>query len=225
VAVVGFNRHAGWGRTVNTIDTVDFFKLTVQNGQYLYDGQPRAFERSTKTLKIKEADGSFKEESLEILKTIHGPVVYDQDGLMVAMRVAGLDRPRMLEQWFRMGEATDLESFTNALRMMSVPMWHANYADDKGHLMFVFDGLVPKRNGHDYTTGRRSSPAIRRRRCGLLSFDELPKVIDPAVVGPRTRTSRHGMPAAAARSHEMTRHTSHLPATRCRRCARSDRAA
>ena len=56
----------------------------------------------------------------------------------------------MLEQWFRMGEATDLEGFKNALRMMAVPMWHANYADDKGHLMFVFDGLVPKRNGHDY---------------------------------------------------------------------------
>jgi acyl-homoserine lactone acylase PvdQ len=35
VAVVGFNRHTGWGRTVNTIDTVDFYKLTVQNDQYL----------------------------------------------------------------------------------------------------------------------------------------------------------------------------------------------
>ena len=26
VAVVGFNRHTGWGRTVNTIDTVDFYQ-------------------------------------------------------------------------------------------------------------------------------------------------------------------------------------------------------
>ena len=40
-------RHAGWGRTVNTIDTVDFFKLTVKDGQYLYDGQLRTFERAT----------------------------------------------------------------------------------------------------------------------------------------------------------------------------------
>ena len=32
VAVVGFNRHTGWGRTVNTIDTVDFYRLTVQDG-------------------------------------------------------------------------------------------------------------------------------------------------------------------------------------------------
>ena len=93
--------------------------------------RPRAFEHSTKTLKIKQPDGTFTEESLEIRKSLQGPVVYDQDGLTVAMRVAGLDRPKMLEQWFRMGEATDLEGFKDALRLMSVPMWHANYADDK----------------------------------------------------------------------------------------------
>jgi len=37
--------------------------------------------------------------------------------------------------------------------MMSVPMWHANYADDRGHIMFWTD---------------------------YLSFDEMPKSIDPA---------------------------------------------
>jgi acyl-homoserine-lactone acylase len=183
VAVVGFNRHAGWGRTVNTIDTVDFFKLTVKDGQYLYDGQPRAFERSTKTLKIKQPDGTFRQETLEIRKSLHGPVVYDQDGITVAMRVAGLDRPKMLEQWFRMGEATTLEAFKDALRMMSVPMWHANYADDQGHLMFVFDGLVPRRNGHDYAYWLKVVPGDTSETMwtDYLSFDELPKAIDPAV--------------------------------------------
>src|SRR5712691_8615364 len=183
VPVVGFNRHAGWGRTVNTIDTVDFFKLAVKDGQYLYDGQPRPFERSTKTLKIKQPDGTFLEETLEIRKSIQGPVVYDQDGVTVAMRVAGLDRPKMLEQWFRMGEATSLEAFKDALRMMSVPMWHANYADDKGHLMFVFDGLVPRRNGHDYEYWSRVVPGDTSATMwsDYLSFDELPKAIDPAV--------------------------------------------
>ena len=183
VSVVGFNRHAGWGRTVNTIDAVDFFKLTVKDGQYVYDGQPRAFERSTKTLKIKQPDGTFSEETLEIRKSLHGPVVYDQDGITVAMRVAGLDRPKMLEQWFRMGEATTLEAFKDALRMMAVPMWHANYADDKGHLMFTFDGLVPKRNGHDYAYWSKvvAGDTSETMWTDYLTFDELPKAIDPAV--------------------------------------------
>src|SRR5205085_6353318 len=110
------------------------------------------------TLKIKQSDGTFHTETIEIRKSIHGPVVYDEDGLVIAMRVAGLDRPKMLEQWFRMGEATTLDTFRNALRMMAVPMWHANYADDEGHLMFVFDGLVPRRNGHDFDYWSRVVP-------------------------------------------------------------------
>ena len=61
--VVGFNRKAGWGRTVNTIDTVDFFRLTVKDGQYLYDGALKPFDRHTKTLKIKQPDGSMKSDT------------------------------------------------------------------------------------------------------------------------------------------------------------------
>ena len=44
VPVVGFNRKAGWSRTVNTIDTVDFYKLTVKDGKYEFDGTLREFE-------------------------------------------------------------------------------------------------------------------------------------------------------------------------------------
>jgi acyl-homoserine-lactone acylase len=182
VAVVGFNRHTGWGRTVNTIDTVDFYRLTIEDGQYIFDGKRRAFERDVRTLKVRQADGSLGEEQLEIRRTVHGPVVYDQNGVTIAMRVAGLDRPRMLEQWFRMGEARTLEEFQNALKMMSVPMWHANYADDKGHIMFVFNGLVPRRRVHDYQYWSRVVPGDTSETLwtDYLSFDELPKSIDPA---------------------------------------------
>jgi acyl-homoserine-lactone acylase len=182
VAVVGFNRHSGWGRTVNTIDTVDFYRVTVKGDQYLFDGRLTPFERETKTLKIKQPDGSMRVETLEIRRTVQGPVVFDEQGVTVAMRVAGLDRPKMLEQWFRMGEATTLEEFKNALRMMSVPMWNANYADDKGHIMMVFDGLVPRRKGHDFQYWSRVVPGDTSETMWTeyLSFDELPKSIDPA---------------------------------------------
>jgi acyl-homoserine-lactone acylase len=112
---------------------------------------------------------------------VQGPVVYDENGLTLAMRVAGIDRPRMLEQWFREGEATNIEAFKEALRIMAVPMWHANYADDQGHLMFVFDGLVPRRNGHDYDYWNKIVPGDTSATMwtDYLSFDELPKSIDP----------------------------------------------
>ena len=182
VPVVGFNRLTGWGRTVNTIDTVDFYKLTVKNGQYEFDGKLQPFEHETKTLKIRQPDGTFKEEKLDIRRSIQGPVVFDAQGLTVAMRVAGLDRPKMLEQWFRMGEAHNLEEFKSALQLMSVPMWNANYAGADGHIMLVFDGLVPRRKSGDYAYWSKVVPGDTSATMwnDYLSFDELPKSIDPA---------------------------------------------
>lgn len=181
VPVVGFNRRTGWGRTVNVIDTVDFYRLTVRDGQYEFDGKLRPFEHATKVLKIKQPDGSFREETLEIRRSVQGPVVYDDHGITLAMRVAGLDRPKMLEQWFRMGEAQNLEQFKDALRMMSIPMWNANYADADGHIMLVFDGLVPKRTIEDFSYWAKVVPGNTSKTLWTEyhSFDDLPKSIDP----------------------------------------------
>jgi acyl-homoserine-lactone acylase len=180
--VIGFNRRTGWGRTVNTIDTVDFYRLTVKGDAYEYDGKLRPFEHASKVLKIKQADGSMSEEKLEIRRSVQGPVVFDEKGMTVAMRVAGLDRPKMLEQWFRMGEAKNLEEFKSALKLMSVPMWNANYADADGHILMVYDGLVPKRSTGDvkYWAGVVPGNTSKTMWTEYLSFDELPKSLDPA---------------------------------------------
>jgi acyl-homoserine-lactone acylase len=63
-----------------------------------------------------------------------------------------------------------------------VPMWNANYADDKGHIMLVFDGLVPRRKVRDYAYWSRVVPGDSSETLwtDYLSFDELPKSIDPA---------------------------------------------
>lgn len=182
VPVVGFNRKAGWGRTVNTLDTVDFYRLTTTANGYTFDGQTRPFEASTKTLKIKAADGTLHEEILRIRKTVHGPVVYDRDGLTVAMRVVGLDRPKMLEQWFRMGEAQNLPQFRSALEMMSVPMWNANYADSDGHILLAFDGLLPHRNTGDYDYWTHLVPGDTSKTLWTSYHDlaDLPQSLDPA---------------------------------------------
>jgi acyl-homoserine-lactone acylase len=97
------------------------------------------------------------------------------------MRVAGIDRPRMLEQWFRMGGAQNLEEFKTALRIESVPMWNANYADADGHIMLVFNGLVPKRNIEDFQYWSKVVPGNTSKTLwtGYHSFDDLPKSIDP----------------------------------------------
>src|SRR5437764_8251399 len=118
----------------------------------------RDFEQHTKTLNVRMPNGSMQEARLLVREAVQGPVVYHKDGLTIAMRVVGLDRPKMLEQWFRMGEAQNLEQFKTALRMMSVPMWNANYADIDGHIMLVFDGLVARRGFGDFALWSKIVP-------------------------------------------------------------------
>ncbi len=182
VPVVGFNRQTGWGRTVNTIDTVDFFRLTTREGKYEYDGELQDFERATKVIKIREANGTWREEKLEIRRSVHGPVVLDEQGVTLAMRVAGLDRPKMLEQWFRMGGARTLAEFERALRLESIPMWHVNYADSAGHILLVFNGLVPRRPSGNFADWSKVMPGNTSKTLwtGYLKYDELPKSLDPA---------------------------------------------
>lgn len=181
--VVGFNEHAGWGRTVNTIDTVDFYKLTSNGKQYRYDGAWKDYTTTTSTIRIKQADGSHKTETLTTKHSIHGPVVYDQNGVTVAMRVAGIDRPRMLEQWFRMGAATTLAEFKDALRIGAVPMWNANYADDKGHIYLVCNGTIPRRKTGNWETWSKVLPGDSSEYLwtDYLKLEELPQSEDPAI--------------------------------------------
>jgi len=179
--VIGFNEHAGWGRTVNTIDTVDFYKLTVKGNQYQFDGVWKDFTASSSTLKIKQADGTFKTETVTTRHSIHGPVVYDSGGVSVAMRVAGIDRPRMLEQWFRMGGAKNLAEFKDAMRLIAVPMWNANFADDKGNIYLICNGTVPRRKSGDWETYSKVLPGDRSDYLwtDYLRLEELPQSENP----------------------------------------------
>ena len=179
--VIGFNRHAGWGRTVNTIDTVDFYKLKVRDGQYEYDGALKPFETAKAIIKIKQSDGTLRQETIDIRRSIHGPVVYDDQGITVAMRVAGIDRPKMYEQWYRMGAATTLAQFKDALRMTAVPMWNANYADDQGHIYLVSNGTIPRRASGDWNMWAKVLPGDTSTMLwtDYLKLEELPQSEDP----------------------------------------------
>jgi acyl-homoserine-lactone acylase len=179
--VIGFNEHTGWGRTVNTIDTVDFYKLTVKGNQYQFDGAWKDFTTTTSTIKVKQLNGTFTNETVTTRHSVHGPVVYDTPSLTVAMRVAGIDRPKMLEQWFRMGGANSLKEFKDALRMTAVPMWNANYADDKGHILLVCNGVIPRRKTGDWETWSKILPGDTSTYLwtDYLTLDELPQSEDP----------------------------------------------
>src|SRR6476469_1181353 len=105
---IAFNDYLGWTVTVNPTKGADFYELSLKDGGYEWNDQISPFEVETQTLKIKQEDGSLREEALVVLQSVHGPVVAKTENQAIALRVVGLDRPHLLEQMWEMINATNL---------------------------------------------------------------------------------------------------------------------
>ncbi|WP_282079705.1 acylase [Aquimarina algiphila] len=179
---IGFNENLGWSHTDNTIDNADTYELELKNGGYLLDGKRTAFKTSSKTIKIKQKDGSLIDHKIPLMKTIHGPVVNKTKDKVLALRMVGLDRPNMLLQWWRMINSANFNEFESALKMAQIPFWNVMYADKKGEIFYLFNGLVPKRNHGDWKYWNRIIPGGKSKDVWteVHPYADLPKVKNPA---------------------------------------------
>ena len=178
---IGFNEHLGWSHTDNTIDNADTYELELKDGGYLLDGEVTAFETSSKTLRVKQEDGSLAEMELPLLKSKHGPVVRQENGKALALRMVGLDRSDMFLQWWRMINSTNFEEFESALKMAQIPFWNVMYADRYGDIFYLFNGLVPKRTQDDWAYWDRVVPGGKSEDIWteVHPYSDLPKIKNP----------------------------------------------
>lgn len=179
----GFNNDLGFTNTVNTMQGFTSYKLALERDGYRFDGKTLPFDTVTKSYKVKQADGTLKSVSFEQKSTVHGPVFTLPDGkTTVALKVAGLDRPGVLEQYLEMGKAHDWGAFERALRKMQVVMFNIIYADRSGHILYLDNGLLPKHASGDLKYWSAPVPGDTSATLwkDVHSYDEMPKLLDPA---------------------------------------------
>jgi len=180
---IAFNNYLGWTFTVNTHDGCDLYDLTLTEGGYRFDGQVKQFETHNQTLKVRQDDGSLREENLTIQRTVQGSVI-TRNGKPVALRVVGVDQfpvSGIFEQWWDMSRAKNLGEFETALRKMQLPMFTVLYADRDGHILYLFGGQEPVRPKSDWVSWLGAVPGDTSANVWtkILSYDELPRVVDP----------------------------------------------
>lgn len=177
-----FSDYVGFTHTVNVPNAVTFYRITPAGNGYRYDDHVLPFQTRTQQLKVRQADGSFTTESVTVRSTVQGPIVGERDGAPIAMRVAGLDRPAALEQYWYMDIAHDLAAYQAALRRMQVPTFNNMYADRDGHIQYLYMGLVPRHSAGALNFWSSTVPGDSSKTLWTeyLSYDELPKVVDPA---------------------------------------------
>ncbi|BAT56856.1 peptidase S45, penicillin amidase (plasmid) [Nostoc sp. NIES-3756] len=182
VLAIAFNDNLGWTHTVNTHDGWDAYELKLQKGGYLFDGKVRPFETTSFPLKVKQKNGYLREQILTVNSSVHGPVVSQKDGKVLALRVVGQNSPGVLEQWWDMARSRNLTQFQKVLQRLQLPMFTVMYADREGHIMHLFNGLVPVRKQGDfaYWEGIISGDTSKTLWTKNHPYQDLPKVIDPA---------------------------------------------
>ena len=183
VLAIAFNDYLGWTHTVNTIDAADLYQLTPAGDGYRFDGEILPFETRTETIKVRQDDGSLHEETLEVRRSVHGPVV-EREGKLFAIRIAAVDdwssSAGSVEQWWDMGRATNLDEFEAALRRLQIPMFTVIYADRDGHVLSLFNGQVPVRPpGVADWSSPVPGDTSETLWTEIHAYDDLPKVLDP----------------------------------------------
>ncbi len=176
-----FTEFVGWTQTTNNPSESDLYGLIEKDGGYVLDGQVKQFETRTETLKVKQADGTLKDEALVVRKTVHGPVVAERRGMKIAMRVAALDRPKMFEQFWKMGLAKNFAEWEAAMRMQQLPLFNTAYADRDGHIAYVYNATLWKHATGDYRFWQGVVPGDKSELISneIVPYDEIPKVADP----------------------------------------------
>ncbi|MES2253809.1 MAG: penicillin acylase family protein [Pseudomonadota bacterium] len=180
------DRHA-FTNTVNTILGASIYKLTpaaggFENG-YMFDGQVKKFDVSQASFKIRQADGSMKTENLTIRSTVQGPVFVTKAGATVALRVAGLERPEALKEYWDLGMAKTYDQALAAFRKVQVPTFNIVYGDREGNILYVDNGILPKRKKGDFAYWKGMVPGDTSETMwqdsDVMTFEEIPHVANP----------------------------------------------
>ncbi|ELS00497.1 penicilin amidase [Xenococcus sp. PCC 7305] len=181
VLAIAFNDNLGWTHTVNTFDGWDLYELTLSGDGYLFDEQVRNFTTKTTEIKVKQEDGSLIYQEFTVQISVHGPVIEQKSGKALALRVVGLDRPGVLEQWWDMARAENFQEFQAVLQRLQLPMFTVMYADRQGHIMHLFNAQVPIRSQGDFAHWQGIIPGDTSDTLWtqIHPYEDLPRIVDP----------------------------------------------
>jgi acyl-homoserine-lactone acylase len=178
--LLGHNRNLGWTNTVNRPDLIDVYKLTLNDAgdKYQYDGKWLPLKEESFLLRVKF--GPFVVPVPQtVYRSIHGPVIKNKKGAF-AIRYAAIDSVKSVEQYYRNTKAQNWEEWTKSMSLGGIPATNFIYADKTGRIAYIYYAQFPNRKpGYDYT-GTLPGNISTDMWSGPVSFDQMPKLVNPA---------------------------------------------
>jgi len=178
---LGHNEKLGWTNTVNRPDMTDVYKLVVNEDgtQYRLDGEWRDFERRQITIPVRFGPLVLP-VGRTILRSVHGPVIRQDDGDTYAIRYGGMGSIASVDGYYRLQKAQTYEEWRGILARQQIPSTNFIYADGEGNIAYIYNASIPLRQpGVDWRgelPGDRSDLIWNR----LVDYDSLPQYLNPA---------------------------------------------
>jgi len=178
--LLGHNKTLGWTNTVNRPDLTDIYKLTLNadGTAYRFDGQWLPLERKQVWLRVRLWGPFVLPVPRTVYRSIHGPVIVNRSGAY-ALRYAGADQLRMVEEYYRLNRARDFAEWQRALAIQGVPATNFLYADAAGNIAYFYNAAFPNRKaGFDY---RHVLPGDTSRdlASGTVPWAAVPRNVNP----------------------------------------------
>ena len=179
---IGYTDAIGWTHTNNTIKNADLYELQLTaSGGYQFGGAVLPLQHRQDTIKILQPDGSLAGQTIDIYASVHGPLVARNGAKALALRVAGLDAPSLVTQYWGMIRARNLGEFIAANAALQMPFFNVIYADRDGEIMYLFGGRQPVRHGGTWADYAGILPGNDPAALWTSTFPwgALPRAIDP----------------------------------------------
>ncbi len=181
-AILGHNRHHGWGITMSMADDVDFYKEKIDYDRHkvMHKGEWQPLVYKDYIIKIR---GGAK-RILRVPQTAHGPVVNsmlgDDQQQDISIKWSYHNKKNLtMKGLFKLNRANNLAEFTDGLKLGVSPGLNISYADREGNIgWWIFGELAirpPKCDSRVVNRGDDGSCDY----LGIIPFEQHPHLVNP----------------------------------------------
>ncbi len=178
--LMGFNESLGWALTFNQADAMDLIELEITDNKYMFEGTWKPLEITEEVITIRSKD-AISYDTIQIKNSNYGYIIQEKNGKALALRLSGLDRPYLMDQFTDMAKANKLNEFETALEKLQLPLQNIIYADKNGEIFYLYNGIIPIRPNGNLKDWSKVIPATKTGALvkEYLSYKELPKFRNP----------------------------------------------